>query len=65
MTLNKDLNCDGESPALTVIGPKAVLNLGGHTVNCEDPVNAIGIEMKGRQAILKHGTVKTATMRSI
>ena len=57
VTLNKDLNCDGESPALTVIGPKAVLNLGGHTVNCDDPLNATGIQLEDLGAILQFGTV--------
>ena len=60
VTLNKDLKCGDLPPgstALTLIGPKAVLNLGGHTVDCQDPGNQIGIQLNENRATLLGGKV--------
>jgi len=55
--LTKKLECSGSNgPALTLEGPNAILNLGGHTVDCIDQQRN-GIEVIGSGAILKYGTV--------
>ena len=63
--LTNDLTCDaGNTPsgtALTLVGPKALLKLSGHTVTCGEGVDR-GIKLEGSGAILigglqKHGTI--------
>ena len=54
--LTQDLFCNGESPALT-LKENSLLKLGGHTVNCEDSLNATGIQMDDLSATLLLGTV--------
>ena len=60
--LTKDLTCNNStgSTALTLIGPKAVLLMKGHTVRCANI--RFGIRLQGSGAVLvggvfKHGTV--------
>ena len=52
--LKQDLTCT-TIPALTLVGPNATLNLGGHTVACQGTES--GIEIEGTNATLKKGTV--------
>ena len=55
--LNKDLECPDEDPALTLEGPNAILDLGGHRVDCV-AAPSVGIQVKGTGAILRHGRVR-------
>ena len=54
--LTNNLECAGYNPALTLKGPRAVLTLGAHSVDCQE-TNATGITVLGSGATLKGGTV--------
>ena len=56
VTLTKDLSCDTPT-ALTVVGPGGQLNLGGHTISCNDRKNANGIFLVGENGRVTNGTV--------
>ncbi|UCE64420.1 MAG: right-handed parallel beta-helix repeat-containing protein [Nitrospirota bacterium] len=58
--LTEDLTCDSHDPALTVVGPKAVLKMGGHTVTCQG-IN-VGILLDGSGAKLSGGLLKYGTV---
>jgi parallel beta-helix repeat protein len=59
--LTHDLTCSSDDPALTLVGPKAVLNMAGHTVTCEKDV-VVGIYLDGSGAILKGGLLQHGTV---
>ena len=54
--LTNNLECAGYNPTLTLRGPRAVLNLGAHSVDCQE-TDATGITVLVSGATLKGGTV--------